>query len=161
MAAISDILQLRAPIEESMRAYFLGVNIFAVTRQNQEFVKKTPRIEIKALIGQATGHFNFCPDGKLRYDCFRFQFSVQAVTMIKATGPDANHELFVGKVREYVSSMAYASWTDTTNFPNTLIAEPLRDTGTQDTLASKDGMEYSVLSYSGIISIRKTAWPTS
>lgn len=161
MPTVAEILQLRGPLEESLRTWFLAQDpvIYAATRQNIEFQKKTPRVEIKAMIGQATGHRNICPDRILRYDAWRFQLGIQVVTMLKPSSVNESHESYVGTVREKCAVVAQESWSDLVNFPHSYMAEPLRDTGTQDTLKTTDGFEYSTLGYSGIIVIRQTAWP--
>lgn len=161
MSAIVDILQLRGPLEESVRTSFVAAGYAAVTRQNfpQSFQQARPRFEIKALIGAATGHRIQCPDNIVRFDRWRFTLNVQVVT--NTSGTDATtHEAHVGYARAFLMTLAQVSWTDTTNFPNTLIAEPLRETGSSSYLKAEDGVEYTTLNYAGVVSVRETAWPT-
>ena len=160
MSTAAEILQLRAPLEAGIKAALEAAGITVVTRQALEFQKATPRVEIKCLVGQATGHRNFCPDGILRFDGFRFQLTAQVVTFPQDAAPSTDHETYVGQVRSVFSGIAQSTWADITNFPNAIIAEPLRDSGTQDTLKADNGLEYTILSYTSIVSVRTTAWPT-
>ena len=161
MSSVAEILQLRAPLEEGIKSALNTAGYKAVTRQDLAFQKETPRIEIKCQIGQATGHRNFCPDGILRFDGWRFNLNAQVISFPIDGAVSTSHESFVGEVRSLFSSFAQSTWADTTNFPNAIIAEPLRDSGTQDTLKATDGTEYTVLSYSGIVSVRPEAWPNT
>lgn len=163
MATVAELMQLREPLEESIRAALVAQGLSAVTRKTfpSKFQQARPRHEIKCIIGQATGHMFSCPDGHIRYDGWRFNLAWQVVTNPKNSNNEDNstHEEHVGIARAYASTLAQNSWSDATNFPNTLIAEILRETGAPSTLKAQDGVEYTTLNFSGIICIRQTAWP--
>ena len=161
MPTINQLMDLRTAIEEDVRQYLLAQSLSAFTRMNavEEFQLILPRVEIKAAIGGATGHRFFCPDGQLRYDTWDFELAIQCCTT-----PD-NIEMdnlvqnqYVALVRGYLSTMAQNSLDDMVNFPNHVIAEPMKDSGTDEQLKSDENIEYSVLRFSGKIAIRQSAW---
>lgn len=162
MAELDDIYQLRKQGEENIRRTFEDLDIAAVTRANfpKEFQQKTPRVEIKIAIGAANGHRFICPDGFARYDRWRFTLAIQAVTKPANDGASILHEIFLGRIRKIASTLAQTTWTDTEHFPNIRFAEPLRDSGDTNTLKSNEGYESSVVSFTGTICIRESAWPT-
>jgi len=161
MSALDDLYQLRSQVEENTRTLFEANEIIALTRTNapEEFQQVTPRVEIKCTIGAATGHRFPCPDGFARFDRWRFNLAIQAVTRPAKDGVSALHEQFLGRIRNLCSTLAQSTWEDTGTFPNIRIAEPLRDTGDNNTLKSSSGCEYSVLSFAGTLCIRESAWP--
>lgn len=161
MAELDDIYQLRRQAEENVRQTFEDLDIAAVTRANfpKEFQQKTPRVEIKIAIGAATGHRFVCPDGIARYDRWRFTLAIQAVTKPSNDGTSILHEIFLGRIRTIASTLAQITWTDSDHFPNIRFAEPLRDSGDSNTLKSNEGYESSVVSFTGTICIRESAWP--
>ena len=157
-----SIFKLRSALEEAIRSWFVSQDIAAITRQNQpaNFIQARPRVEIRCRIGAATGRRHICPDGILRFDAWAFDLAINAVT-----SPDGNqaqntlHEDYLALIRSYASSLGGPScFLDTANFPLHYIAEPIRDGGTDDTLKTEEGVEYSVLTYSGIFCIRHSAW---
>ena len=166
MSDLNTDYQLRSAIESAVVSYFAAQAITAVSRINApaNFQQKTPRVEIKAIIGGATGRRHICPaDGVLRFDAWTFSLQIQTVCRPN-NDPTQNNlvELFNGNVRSIISNLGGPeSFIDTTNFPNHYIAEPLKDSGSADTLKTDIGEEFTILSYAGIICIRHAAWPTS
>ncbi len=163
MATLDDIYKLRQQLEESIRLAFVAMDFAAITHQNapENFKQKTPRVEIKCAIGAANGHRFVCPDGITRYDRWRFTLAIQAVTQPNNQDSlNVLNEDYVSAIRVFCSTLAQISWTSDA-FPNVLIAEPLRDGGSDDTLKAGDGIEYSTLSFTGTVSIRETAWPAA
>lgn len=161
MAELDDIYRLRTETEESIRQFFADQEIAAITRANapKEFQQATPRVEIKMSIGAATGHRFLCPDGIARFDRWRVTISVQCITRPANDGQSLLHEQFCARVRQIMATLAQESWSDTDHFPNVRIAEPLRDTGDQNTLKASEGIEYTVINFSGTLCIRENAWP--
>lgn len=166
---ISDLYRLRENLEDlnsgqlgGLNAILTGVGFQVFTRINAigEFYKITPRVELKAEIGEATGHRFMCPDNVLRFDYFNFNLAIQCVTRPK-NKPANNelHEVYVSTVRAAMSAIGgNESLRDHVNFPSVFIAEFLKDSGTADYLKESDGLEYTTLSYAGIVGIRQTAW---
>jgi hypothetical protein len=137
-----------------------GFSVFTRLNGVDAFQKVLPRVELKAEIGEATGHRIVCPDGVLRFDYFNFRLAVQATTSPQnVPANNEQHEIFLATVREAISAIGgNESLADTVNFPNVFIAEYLKDSGTSDYLREKDGTEYSTLSYDGIVCIRPSAF---
>lgn len=162
MPTIDDLMNLRPALEENVRSYLSSRQVNAFTRRNapEDFQLVIPRVEIKAQIGSATGRRNHCPDGQLRYDVWGFTLALQCVT--SPQNVEANNLLqdeFVSLLRGFASTMAQDSLDDIANFPNHVIAEPLRDTETEENIKADNNIEYSVLVFDGKIAIRKNVWP--
>lgn len=158
---LQELMRIRPALEDAIKAALVAGGISAINRSDIDFQRETPRAEIKCLLNAATGHRQVCPDGVVRYDSWRFSLYVQVVTFTEEAGVSAAHEDYIGVVRAVLSELAQKSWTDETNFPTVLIAEPLRDGTVSDTLKAEDGTEYSTLSFNSIVSVRQTAWPTT
>jgi len=158
---LDDTYQLRAELEEGIRKVFAAMDIVALTRANapQKFQQATPRVEIKCSLGRANGHRHICPDGITRFDRWALTVAVQCITRPANDGASALHDIFCARVRGTCDTIAQITWTDHGNFPNTRIAEPLRPAGENSTLKSQEGIEYTVLSHSGTLCIRESAWP--
>lgn len=137
-----------------------GFNVFTRLNAVDSFYKVLPRIELKAEIGEATGHRVVCPDGVLRFDYWHFRLAIQATTSPQnKPANNEQHEQFLATVRQAMSAIGgNESLADTVNFPNVFIAEFLKDNGTADNLKEEKGTEYSVLSYDGIVCIRPSAF---
>jgi hypothetical protein len=163
MSPLDDLYQLRLQAEESIRLAFVAAEIMAVTRATgpAEFQQATPRVEIKLSIGAANGHRHICPDRIARFDRWRCTLSIQCVTRPVGDGVSGLHEAFCGRVRNFCSTLAQQTWTDTDNFPNHRFAEPLRDAGDTNTLKANEGCEYTVIPFTGTICIRESAWPAA
>ena len=162
MPTINELMDLRPAIEEDIRSYLTSQNISAFTRQNapENFQLVLPRVEIKAQIGGVEGHRFLCPDGQLRYDVWYFNLALMCCT--EPENIEADNLLqnqFVALVRGFASTMAQNAYGDLVNFPNHVIAEPLKDSGTDENLKSDDNFEYSVLTFDGKIAIRQEVWP--
>lgn len=169
-ASIFTIMKLREQLEDGpdktkvqgIAGQFEIAQMATKTRQNKpsQFQQERPRVEIKVSIGQATGHRHIFTDNSTAYDEWSFILAAQFVT---APNPDPAqnmiHSDYVAKGRDILFNLAQRSWNDTDNFPNLLIAEPLRDAGTDDYLKADDGVEYTTLSYAGIVRVRSAAWP--
>ena len=154
------VYRLRETLEEYVRSTFETDGIAALTRQNQpeNYQQARPRVEIKVSLGGATGRRFLCPDSIIRFDAFYFTLAIQCITT--PNKPAAQNKLaedFVARVRDFCSSFAQNTWNDLTHFPALYIAERLKDTGTNDSRI-ENGVEYSILSFSGIVGIRQTAW---
>ncbi|SRR5260221_8169708 len=166
---LDDIYKIRLQLEDGdinssggIANFFRQQDLKVYTRLNapEDYQKFRPRIELKCAIGAATGRRHFCSDQKLRYDAFNFTLGLQAVTAPNPT-PAQNelHEDYVARIRNNASSLGgEATFLDMVNFPGVYIAEPLKDAGIADTLKTNEGVEYSTLSYSGIVCIRHSAW---
>lgn len=162
MSETDTIYRLRTGIEEAVRLSLESQEFSVFTRSNApaEFQKVRPRLEIKAMIGAATGRRVVLPNGTMKFDAWHFQLALQVVTAPQSA--EANnqlHEQMLARARFVCSSIAQVSWNDFENFPNLYIAEPLKDSGTDSVLHSEDGVEYSTLGYEGIVCVRNTAWP--
>lgn len=159
---LTDLYQLESALDASIAAAFAAESIFAVTRANApvDFQKQTPRVEIKCAIGAATGLKKIRgSDSSTMFAAWRVNIAVQTVVQTSNDGTNAAPMQFLGQVRKLMNSLAQTSWNDETNFPNLLLAEPLRDSGTQTQTKQSDGFEYATAGYSGIVMIRDaTAW---
>jgi hypothetical protein len=136
---------------ESMRVY---------TRLNalDDWYKERPRLDLKASVGAATGHRIVCSDGKLRFDCFVFTVAVQIVTEPRNSAEQNDlHEEMCEIVRKVMSGIGgQSTFGDTVNFPEIYIAEILKDTGVTDNAVDEEaGLEYTTLSWDGIVCIRR------
>ena len=162
MSDLSDIYNIETTIEENI-ATSARANGFdnTFTRKNgaDDFQKIRPRLEIKATIGQHNGHFALCPDGNERHDQSSFTVEAQIVTEPQ-NDSDSNilHGLYRAKVRDFLATLAQATWADTTNWPTLAIAEALTENRTDNTPKPQDGLEYSLASFSGVIAVRFEAW---
>jgi hypothetical protein len=153
---------LRPAIEENCRNSFLPLFPKTFTRRNAvaDFQKDRPRVEIRATIGGQRRHLQLCVDNQERFDQWDFQLRIQCVTQ-PVNSPDDNvlHDAFVAQVRAFCGTLAQGTWNDLANWPYHAIAEPLMETGTEDTLKTEQGLEYSVIGFNGVIAVRETAWP--
>lgn len=147
--------------EEGTRQLFVVEDIAAITRANApaQFQQATPRVEIKCSIGAANRHRFCCPDGFARYDRWRCTLSIQCVTTLAGDGQESIHEQFLGLIRSICSTLAQETWDDFNRFPNVRFAEPLLDAGDTNTSKSAEGMEYTVINFTGTLCIRESAWP--
>lgn len=157
---IEDLYKLRTALEEGIRLMLSDIQITAITRANSpaNFQQVTPRVEIKCSIGQATGHRFLCPDGITRFDRWRVNIGIQCITRPAADGVNAINEVFVSNIRNFCSTLAQVTWTDFNHFPNVRLAEPLKESGGNDTLKAAEACEYSTLGFTGVLCIRETAW---
>lgn len=166
---ISDLYRLREEIEDRDKTQTgglnavllaLGFNVFTRLNAATDFQQVRPRIELISEIGAATGRRFVCPDGVLRFDAFAFRLGIQAVTVPSNIPADnQEHEDYLANVRAAMSAIGGPeSFADTVNFPNVYIAEFLKDAGADAYLKDNEGIEYTTLSYEGIVCIRKSAW---
>lgn len=165
---LTDTTQLETELEESAANVFRATNdpkskpYFVVTRSNApvDFQKVTPRIEIKCKVGQVTGHKCVrSSDNTTQFDEWRCEYAIQTVVSVTNDGVNAMPTEYVSGVREVMNLFAQKSSADTVNFPKLLLAEPLRDSGTNINTKAGDGFEYAAIGYSGIARIRDaTAW---
>lgn len=185
MAEFNDIYDLRGALERGLAAGIaasMALIVSEYTRQNAVmFQKDTPRCEIAATIGNATGARTAFPNAtppvtKLNHWSFSVQFHVlsEAVAALMRgdgesdadfqTRVNANaaiHPQIISAIRNYLSTAAQQSWADAINFPNHYICEALRDSGSPSTFTGNDGFEETKLAYSGVVAIRDSAWPTT
>lgn len=161
MSNIDTLFNVRPALEEGFRGLFAAQDIPAFTRQNvpEDFQLVRPRVELAFKIGAATGHRHVTPPGVIQNDAWFFEAAFFVPVAPENTEPD-NLEInqFVARVRGMASTFGQSTWVDTDNFPNHLIVEPLKDTSTGDTLKADDNIEYSILTFSGIVQIRTAAW---
>ena len=155
------IYNFRPAIEEGLRGWFTDQGIAAFTRQNapQSFETVRPRVEIEAKIGAATGHRFVTSQGVLCNDTFFFELAIVAICIPQNIETNnLSIDQYVARVRGMMQTFAQATWVDTENFANHLIAEPLKDTTTIDNLKLDENEEWSTLTFSGIIQIRTNSW---
>jgi hypothetical protein len=158
---LDDLMNIRPQVEEGARVLFASQGLSAYTRQNapQTFQDLRPRIEIRCKIGSTTGHRFVATPGTLYNDAWYFEMALRCVSEPQNVEADnlINDQL-VSRVRGVMQTFAQESWNDVDTFPNCLIVEPLKDATTDDTLQADDNEEYSILSFSGIVQIRESAW---
>ena len=155
------LMDIEPAIEDGIRGLLATEGLVAITRQNapDEFQTATPRVEIKAHVGAATGHRHVQAPGILQFDIWSFELELRAVT--RPSNVEANNLLsnqYIARLRGMASTFAQSTWVDTANFPNHLIVEALKDTTTDRTLQADDNDEFSVLTFSGIVQIRTGSW---
>lgn len=169
---VKEIMKLRQAIEDGptpgtaggISGLFTEQGYTVITRQNApaEFQQIRPRVELKVSLGAATGRCHIFTDKSRAFDAWQFALAIQCVTApVNDPSQNTQHEDFVAAVRQLMLNAAQITWTDSTHFPWHYIAEPLRDSGTADYLKAEDGVEYTTLSYGGIIGVRDTAWPST
>lgn len=155
---LTDISQQETTLEESARQVFAAADIYAVTRTNVQLQTATPRVEIKARVGAATGKRDVRGSTKtMNFSAWYVEYALQTVVAKSNDGTNALPMAFLGAVRDIMRDLAQNSWTDTTNFPNLILAEPLKDSGTNLKTNNTDGFEYATCGYSGISMIRNPA----
>lgn len=158
---LDALMNVRPAIEEGARGWFENQGINALTRQNapEDQQGPRPRVEILCKLAAATGHRKVTPAGVLYNDTWFFELAIRCVCDPENTEA-ANQELnqLVARTRGMMQTFGQATWTDTGNFPDHLIVEPLKDTTTDDTLQADNNEEYSILNFSGIVQIRTAAW---
>jgi len=156
---VGSPFNLRTEIEENLRRVFEANEIASVTRQNApaSFQQKRPRVEIKCNIGAATGRRELCVDGYVRDSGFNIQLDLQVVTDPRNEDVQSLNEIMVSKVRSICTTVSQLTWNDLENFPSIFIAEPLHESGSQETLKSENGVEYTILGYVAIVCIRTAA----
>ncbi len=159
--SIDDLMNVESAIEDGVRGLLVAEGLVAITRQNapDEFQTATPRVEIKAHIGAATGHRHIQAPGILQFDTWNFELALRAVT--RPVNQEENNLLanqYVAHLRGMASTFGQATWTDEINFPNHLIVEALKDTTTDRTLQTDENDEFSILTFSGIVQIRTNSW---
>jgi len=164
------IYRLREELEDKDSSQSGGLNalitaqgLVVYTRINAtgDWYKERPRVDLKCSIGNATGRRFACADNVPRYDAFHFALAIQVVTEPRNTAANNElHEQMCGIVRNTISSVGgNNSLADVLNFPNVLIPEVLKDSGVSDSAVDeKDGLEYTTMSWDGIVAIRPTAW---
>ena len=153
-------MNIRPAIEEALRGWFTAQSINCFTRQNapESFQTVRPRVEALCKIGAATGHRNVI-GGVFYNDTYQFDLALRAVTEPQNTeGNDLAYDQYVSLVRGMMKTFAQATWGDPVNFPYHVIVEPLNDTTTDDNLKTDDNQEFAILTFSGIVQIRTSAW---
>ena len=157
---IQILTNARPAIEEGLRGWFVDQGINCFTRQNapESFQAVRPRVECFCKVGASTGHRSAI-GGVLYNDTWQFDLAIRVVTEPQNTEPnDLLYNQLVSQVRAMMLTFGQATWTDTANFPYHLIVEPLKDTTTDDNLKVEDNEEFSILTFSGMVQIRTSAW---
>lgn len=161
MSDFTSIFALRSAVETGCKAAIAAATDKAVyirTDKLEEFQNIRPRYELKANIGQSTGHRNICADGFARYDTFRVSIAVQIVTQ---STPDkaSDHETMIAAATGAMSNLHALTYDDATNWPMCFLAVPLRNAGIASTLKTAEGVEYSTIEFQGVVQIRPASWP--
>lgn len=160
-----DVLfDFESALESNIKSSLAAADFSAFTRLDvyESFQKVTPRVEVQMpTIGATNGHYGLCPlDSSARLDQFAFSIALQLVTIPKAVAAENTaHPLSRARLRNFLSTLDVNSRLDTANWPRHCLSN-FRDAGTEPSLETEDGFEFSVLRYDGIIGIRSTAWPT-
>lgn len=158
---IATLMNVASALEEGWRGLFAANDIVAITRQNapENFQTATPRVEIRCKLGAATGHRHVEPPGILHFDTWFFDMAIRCVTRPQNIEADnLLYDDFVSTIRGMAQTFGQSTWVDTVNFPHHIIAEPLKDTTTDDNLKADDNEEFAILTFSGIAQIRTSAW---
>lgn len=152
---IETILDVETAIEEGIQLLLARSEIRGYTQQEFQDLKN-PRVDIQLALGQATGHFRPAPDGTLWRDAWAYRLTLGLCTERDTEDP-RRHGLFRARIRMI---MQYGSGKidDPTLFPYHVLSQVM-DAGTAPSVVSADDCDLSELSYSGVVSVRKGAWP--
>lgn len=169
MSALATVYQIRSEIEDGpqpgtvpggISAALTALGFSVITRANApaNLQQARPRLELVCQVGAVTGKKDMRRDGQMVFSAWRFRLSVNCITAPGNDSQNVVHEQFLGTVRAALSTLGQGTWNDLFNFPNVLIAEPLKDTGSQSQLKTEQGVEYTVLNYDGIVMVRPGVW---
>jgi hypothetical protein len=121
----------------------------------QNFQQIRPRIDVKGKINSHTGRRSIRPStGTQIFDGWSFDIALNAVTALSHDGLELTHTQLCQSVRELMAEAALKSWSDLANFPLHLIAEPVKESGSQNTTDTKGNFEYTAIGFVGILIIR-------
>lgn len=119
---------------------------------------ESPRIEIKAIVGNAMDHSKTFGDGSDAYDAFDGSLEITVVTNRSTTEGTMTHDQLLGAVRSRLT-MRYLKH-NATNWQSPAVAPAdLRAQGTVDSFFDGDCIDTTVLSYYLVFSVKQTAWP--
>lgn len=157
------LYDLKDTLEGCVRKVFEARQFKVYTRLDAfaDFQKVRPRLEVNVAIGGQNGHCALCPDHHQRNDQWFFDLAFQLVTVpIAKAAENKLQTLFQASVRRECAIFAQNSWNDGVNFPYHAISERLTETGTTDHYNNETKfIEYSTMTFRGVVAIRKAAWP--
>lgn len=154
---LADLFDIETAVEENFKSFLVaeGFSVFTRLNASEDFQKVRPRLELRCATQGALLHRALCVDGNERPDQWRFTLVCQIVTAPENVAEDNTlHAAMRAQLRETMSTAAQLSWNDLQNFPNHVVAEVLVETGTVPVTKTKDGLEYSTISWGAVVGIR-------
>lgn len=154
---IADLLDIEKWIEEGFKGFLAARGFSVFTRLNsvEDFQKVRPRVEIRSVLGSQNGHKALCIDFEERNDQWAITVIFQVVTAPE-NKPEDNvlHGTMRGSLRAAMTTAAQKTFNDIVNFPYHVITEALIESGSVPVLKEDDGLEYSTVSFNGVVAIR-------
>ena len=153
----SDPNDCRTGIESAVANQLIALAQNVLTRNNtpEEFQQVRPAYWIDAIIGAANNHRIRRPtSGVFVPDQWNFTLKVKVLTSPENDGQSALHAQMISYIKEFLYNLAQSSWGDLVNWPLHLIAECLKDTGSNQLLKAEEGYEFTDIQFSGVVMIR-------
>jgi hypothetical protein len=116
----------------------------------------TPRLDLQFELGAATGHRGFDRRKRAWLDAWAFQLTIGIATEVNPKHPDGDHAIWRARVR--ITSQYAAEELTPALLPFHTLTQ-IQEAGTTDTVTTTDDCHISEVRFTGIVSIRSSAWP--
>lgn len=154
---LPEIFQLETHLEAGFKGVLSGAG-FTVYHSRETDIAVTPRIEVKAIVGEIIDHVHSFGDPRSWvYDCWNGSLEVTVTTNRESDKEPMNHRALLGLVRYRLQlAKIVQTWL---SHQQTVVITDIREQGTSDSFTDEKNLDYSVLNWLIVFNVNPTAWP--
>lgn len=162
---LNQLFQLESHLENSFRDGLVSEQV--VADASRVYISRTsdlgasPRIELKAIVGEVQNHQHLFPDESFTWDAWAAQIEALVVTNRTTESAEDTHHAMLGRLRACLMPL-YTRYNTNPLWwwkSDAVQITDIREQGTEDTFVSDDDLDYSKLRYYCIFNIVPDAWP--
>jgi hypothetical protein len=164
-ASLTELFQLERWLEEGFRDGCISQSVIpleGIDISRQSTVANSPRIELKAIVGELLNHQHLFNGGPFTWDAWSGELQALVVTNRQTVIGGDTHYSLIGKLRACLMPLyrgrggnPLSRWW---NQPYIAITD-IRAGGTEDTWSDEKNLDYTQLRYNLTFNIAPDAWP--
>ena len=155
--SLDELLQLERWLEDGTKGLLSDAcpNVYG---SRDAATATTPRIVVRAIVGEVTGNAHILSDAKRKiFDAWTGTLELIVSTSRPSSKDSHAHHELLGQVRARLLQISIAAnWR--THQENVLIAD-IREGGTEDSFTDEQGIDVTKLSHNILFSINPDKWP--
>lgn len=153
------LFDVETAVEAGLKALLVAENFAAPGYTSREYLALPERrIDIQCALGQQTGHRHADRTGKMWLDAWQFRLTLGVVTP-RDDSAGVTHGLLRAKLRIF-AQYASGKLDDRALFPYHVLTQ-IQAEGSTPIVATMDDCDVSEISFSGVVSIHRDAWPVA
>lgn len=152
--ALTELYQIEKHVESAFETMLGGVASNIYCSRKQADIEST-RLELKCILGENLEHRKYFTNGDQAHDTWESQLQITVASNRGEITHIDNHSALLGATRAKMT-LRYSKHNLTSDVIEIL---DIRDSGTVDSFNDDNNIDFTVLTYYLVVTIKPEAWP--